>query len=295
MKLREYNLLTAHNPKAQLFLVSFMGRSKMITFNKVFVDAMNLTQLTRIVVFNDEENPKKWFINITSDEKGYKLQHLNKSFCRIKSTQIIDELFKVFNYKPDGTYRFRIQDKIEYSGLELFPLEPVGDGSPVEYRSVSADPVQKSVVADTPHRKRGRQPGYSPKKKEAAALPKFVDDDEKKEIPYRTNDLKRCKDSDTEHDPIMESIYQKNKNCPANDKVPLRVDSKTTIWVSPDLTLAEKDRLILKRKLSTWEEKKLENAESARREFKGRNKHGFGRQYNGKAIAGIGSTDYGGN
>ena len=294
MKLKEYNKLTCLSVQSKEMVLSIIGKHGFFNFNKNFCTTAGLDANKKVIIFNDEDNPSDWYCCITTNNNGFNLQRLNSMYCRIKSKTISDLVLKSFGLNVVDSQKFLIEDKIEFNGIELYPIKSLNKCMSITDMSITEKPSfkiekQQPVQSNPITRKRGRQPGYSPKKKAEAteALNKTQFDVH----------IRNKKSNEVDDNPLMESIRHKNKSCSKDEQVPLHIDTKTTIFVSPELNQDEKNYLIKKHKLKNWEEKRMQFAGQAESQFRNNKKRnreaGLGRQFNGKALAGIGATDYG--
>lgn len=124
MKLKIYNAENSAIYRQNVPVVRLNVKSGLLAFSAAAVEKMNLSPGKGIVIANDEESPRDWFIHITPDPAAYKLRTAGgkskRGFLFCNSTAIVRSVFSSLKIESTSIGFMISQQPIIEQGLEYW-------------------------------------------------------------------------------------------------------------------------------------------------------------------------------
>ncbi|MDM1048038.1 hypothetical protein [Sphingobacterium hotanense] len=121
MKLKEYNKTNSGAGKASVAMVT-MGAKGLLSFNLAACLTANLSPGDRIILLQDEDRPKDWYLSKTDSEEGYVLRDYKNGVLAFNSSKLVSAIVDSIGLEEGKSFKCLLGSKISENGLNLFAL-----------------------------------------------------------------------------------------------------------------------------------------------------------------------------
>lgn len=125
MKLKVYNAENSATIRRNKPAIRLNIKSGVISFSSGSIRLMGLKPGTGVVIANDEDSPRDWFIHITPDPQAYKIKCSNskRGVLFFNSTILVREIFRTIGISGANSAGFLISgEPVITQGLQYWLL-----------------------------------------------------------------------------------------------------------------------------------------------------------------------------
>lgn len=126
MKLKEFNKLNSSHYQGGKPTIR-THKSGMFSLSSTASERIGLNYGDKVILHQNEEFPKDWYLEKTTDDKGFIMrgkgesEYLKKSLC-FASQAVRISILKSLSMPESENITLIVGQKVDYEGVELFPL-----------------------------------------------------------------------------------------------------------------------------------------------------------------------------
>jgi len=138
MKLKTFDLSNSKTTISKEPIIRISRSAGLISFSSSVRDRLELSDTTKIIFVQDEDNPRDWFVKKTNDENAFPVRITDTGRVDLNSTHIVNRIFASIENgsKKYNAASFRLQtNPVELEGENYYLIITANPMNVADYKN----------------------------------------------------------------------------------------------------------------------------------------------------------------